>query len=68
MEKVYSVLDKEDSWWEDFYRIKGYHYGKAGDEKKASEARRLSLDLIQKQLKKTLIMIRKRSFCTSQER
>ncbi len=52
MEKVYAVLGKEDSWWEDFYRIKGYHYGKEGKADKAAEARRKSLELIQKELKK----------------
>lgn len=51
MEKVYSVLDKGDDWWETFYRTKGYHYGQAGNTEKASEARRKSLELIQKELK-----------------
>ena len=52
MEKVYSVLDKEDDWWESFYRIKGYHYAKAGDDLKATENRKKSLDLVQKELAK----------------
>ena len=51
MEKVYSVLAKDENWWETFYRIKGYHYGQAGNTEKASEARRKSLELIQKELK-----------------
>ena len=51
MEKVYSVLGKDDDWWETFYRTKGYHYGQAGNTEKASEARRKSLELIQKELK-----------------
>lgn len=28
MEKVYGVLNKDKYWWEQFYRVKGYHYGK----------------------------------------
>ncbi len=51
MEKVYSVLDKDESWWETFYRTKGYHYHEEGKAEKASEARRKSLELIQKELK-----------------
>ncbi len=51
IEKVYAVLDKDESWWENFYRIKGYHYGKAGEAAKAAEARRKSLALIEKELK-----------------
>jgi hypothetical protein len=52
MEKVYSVLGKGEEWWEDFYRIKGYHYGRSGDETRAAEARRKSLALIEKELNK----------------
>lgn len=51
MEKVYAVLDKDDDWWETFYRIKGYHYGQAGNSEKAGEARKKSLEMIQKDLK-----------------
>lgn len=50
-EKVYSVLDKDEEWWESFHRIKGYHYGQTGNTDKASEARRKSLEYIQKELK-----------------
>lgn len=50
MEKVYAVLDKPESFWERFYRIKGYHYGKEGNAAKAAEARKKSLELIQKEL------------------
>ena len=50
MEKVYTVLEKDDDWWETYYRVKGYHYGKMGDEARAAEARRKSLALIQKHL------------------
>jgi hypothetical protein len=51
MEKVYSVLDKDEGWWESFYRTKGYHYQEEGKAEKASEARKKSLELIQKELK-----------------
>lgn len=51
MEKVYSVLDKDTEWWEQFYRIKGYHYGKEGKSEKASEARKKSLEMIKAELK-----------------
>lgn len=51
MEKVYKVLNKDEDWWERFYRLQGYHYGKAGDQVKADGARRRSLDLIEKELK-----------------
>lgn len=50
MEKVYSVLNKDEAWWENFYRLKGYHYGKDGDTAKAAEARTRSLDLLKKKL------------------
>jgi hypothetical protein len=51
MEKVYTVLDKDEDWWGNFYRTEGYHYGKAGDAARAAEARKKSLAIIQKQLK-----------------
>lgn len=50
IEKVYSLLGKDDTWWEQFYRIKGYHYGKEGNAATAAEARRKALDAVQKQL------------------
>ncbi len=51
MEKVYSVLDKDEEWWENFYRIKGYHLAKSGKMTEAAEARRKSLELIKKFIK-----------------
>lgn len=51
MEKVYSVLDKDEEWWESFYRVKGYHYGKAEKADKATEARRKSLEIVTKWIK-----------------
>jgi len=51
MEKIYSVLEKDDVWWERFYRVKGYHYGQEGKAEKASEARKKSLEFTTKFLK-----------------
>ncbi len=51
MEKVYTVLDKDEEWWESFYRVKGYHYGKEGKAENAAQARRKSLEIITKFLK-----------------
>lgn len=50
MEKVYSVLDRDEDWWENFYRLKGFHYGKEESVAKAAEARKKSLELIKKEL------------------
>lgn len=52
MEKVYSVLAKDSSWWERFYRIQGYHYSSEGKQEKAAEARKKSLNLIEAELKR----------------
>jgi hypothetical protein len=52
MEKVYAVWSKGEEWWENFYRLKGYHNGKEGNVAKALEARRKSLEMIQKELNK----------------
>ncbi len=51
MEKVYTVLDTDDDWWNEFYRMQGYHYHEKGDEDKAAAARRKALALTEKQLK-----------------
>jgi hypothetical protein len=51
MEKVYTVLAKDEVWWEDFYRIKGFHYAKAGLADKALDARKKSLELLAKFIK-----------------
>jgi hypothetical protein len=52
MERVYTVWGKnKESWWENFYRLQGYHNGKEGNTAKALEARKKSLVLIQKELK-----------------
>ncbi|KXK01585.1 MAG: hypothetical protein UZ17_ACD001001811 [Acidobacteria bacterium OLB17] len=51
MEKVYSVLDKDDDWWCEFYRVRGYHYDRAGDKEKAAEYRKKALGLAAKLMK-----------------
>jgi hypothetical protein len=48
MQKVYTVLETDDDWWEQFYRVKGYHYGAKGKEAKATEARKKSLEYLGK--------------------
>lgn len=50
MEKVYTALGKNESWWENFYRVKGYHYHAEGKPEKAAEARRKSLALVRREL------------------
>ncbi|NNE68176.1 MAG: hypothetical protein HKN33_16550 [Pyrinomonadaceae bacterium] len=52
MEKVYGELDKDEIWWERFNRIKGFHYGKAGEADKARAARLKSLETIKSELNK----------------
>jgi uncharacterized protein (DUF2225 family) len=52
MAKVYAVLEKDDLWWEEFYRLRGYHYHAAGMADKAAGARRASLTAIGKELAK----------------
>jgi uncharacterized protein (DUF2225 family) len=51
MEKVYTVWGKDEGWWENFYRLQGYHNAKEGNAAKALEARKKSLELIQKEMK-----------------
>lgn len=52
MEKVYAVLGKEEDWWENFYRIKGYHYGKEGKPEAAAASRKRSLQMIEAKLER----------------
>lgn len=51
MEKVYAVLDKDEYWWERFYRVEGYHYAQEGKPEKAAAARKKSIELTTKFLK-----------------
>jgi tetratricopeptide (TPR) repeat protein len=46
MEKIYAALEKDDTWWELFYRSKAFHYAKAEMADKALEARKKSLEYI----------------------
>jgi len=46
MHKVYTILERDDDWWERFYRVKGYHYGAIGKTKEAAENREKSLEYI----------------------
>jgi len=49
-EKVYAVLQKDDDFWLQFYRVKGYHYAAEKDQTKADEARKKALDLVSRML------------------
>jgi tetratricopeptide (TPR) repeat protein len=50
MAKVYAVLDKDNNWWNEFYRTEGYHYQEEGQKEKAADARRKALALTEKEL------------------
>lgn len=41
-------MNKDEDWWENFYRLKGFHYGKEQNPVKAAEFRKKSLELLQK--------------------
>lgn len=47
-EKVYEVLGKDDAFWEQFYRVYGYHLENAGKAVEAAQARTKALALVQK--------------------
>lgn len=49
-EKVYAQLDKDDEFWCEFYRVKGYHYSVENNQPKADEARKKALELATRQL------------------
>ena len=49
-EKVYSVLNKDDDFWCEFYRIKGYHLARENRPAEAALARRKALTLAQRML------------------
>jgi hypothetical protein len=51
-EAAYQQLDKDDAFWCRFYRIKGYHFAAAGDQKGAKAARLKALQLAEKMIKK----------------
>jgi len=49
-EKVYALLQKDDDFWLQFYRVKGYHYAAEKDQTKADGARKKALDLVTRML------------------
>jgi hypothetical protein len=49
-EKIYAVLKKDDDFWLQFYRVKGYHYAAQKDQGKADESRKKALDLATRML------------------
>lgn len=50
-EKIYPLLpDTTDSFWNHFYRVKGYHYGQEKQSAKATEARTKALELTKKMM------------------
>lgn len=46
MEKIYAVLDKDKDWWEDFHRVKGYHYAAEKKDAQALAERKKSLAMV----------------------
>jgi hypothetical protein len=44
-ERVYKVLNKDDAFWEDFYRVMGFHYAAEHKTAQATAARRKALAL-----------------------
>ena len=52
MERVYREIGQDDVFWEQFHRIRGYHYGKDGESEKAFADRKKSLSLIQAEISK----------------
>jgi len=51
-EKVYRVLDKDDAFWAQFYRVAGYHLARENKATEAAEARKHALEYVQKLLDK----------------
>jgi hypothetical protein len=49
-EKVYTVLQKDDNFWLQFHRVKGYHYTAEKNQTKADESRKKALDLATRML------------------
>ncbi|REJ79376.1 MAG: hypothetical protein DWQ47_01150 [Acidobacteria bacterium] len=50
VEKVYGHLDKDDAFWNFFYRIKGYHFQDVEDMESASAARKKALEIVTKMI------------------
>lgn len=49
-EKVYQLLDRDDEWWCQFERVKGYHFAAEKKQEEADGARRKALSLAEKML------------------
>jgi hypothetical protein len=52
-EKVYSVLEKDDRFWCQFYRVQGYHLEEEKQPAEADEARRKALDIAERMILNT---------------
>ncbi|MGC8894349.1 MAG: hypothetical protein ACP5QG_05830 [candidate division WOR-3 bacterium] len=51
-EKVYQVLGRDDYFWGEFYRVKGYHLDVAGRADEAKAARLKALSIAEEMLKR----------------
>lgn len=49
-EKLYGFLQKDDNFWCQFYRVKGYHYEAEKNQPKADEARKKALEFASRML------------------
>lgn len=49
-EKIYLVLQKDDKFWCEFYRMKAYHYDVEKNQAKADEARKKALEIATRML------------------
>lgn len=47
-EGVYKILGRDDDFWSQFYRVKGYHYEIAKNKEKARESRIKALEIAEK--------------------
>ncbi len=56
----YRLLDKNDSFWSLFYRVKGYHLSTTGDEEGAKKARQKALGIVEQLLVLTKSSLKKK--------
>jgi uncharacterized protein (DUF2225 family) len=47
-EGVYKILGQDDDFWSQFYRVKGYHYDEAKNEKMTRESRTKALEIAER--------------------
>lgn len=65
-EKVYSVLDRDDEFWCQFYRVMGYHFEEEKKQEEADKARKKALNIAERMLgRKENAGIRKELFLIS---